>query len=295
MFKHRVMDRKKFLKNSLLIGTGVAGLSKLSARKKDSTYDKLMEDVGFNHLPIKEHKTMKSVYHPANTRGHANHGWLDTHHTFSFATYRNPERMNFGVLRVLNDDIVAGGRGFSKHPHDNMEIISIPMSGDLEHMDSMGNQAIIKQGDIQVMSAGTGIYHSEKNKNSDQEVRFLQIWLFPNKRSVTPRYDQISLADITLTNQLNQVLSPSKDDQGVWIHQDAWFHMGTYDKEVKETYCIKKEGNGLYTFVLEGEVRVNDQPLSKRDGYGVWDTEDVIIQSSPGAKILLMEVPMELR
>jgi hypothetical protein len=173
------MDRKKFLKNSLLMGAGISGLSKLSAKKSESTYDKLMDNVGFNHLPIKEEKTMKSVYHPAHSRGHANHGWLDTHHTFSFATYRNPERMNFGVLRVLNDDIVAGGRGFAKHPHDNMEIISIPMSGDLEHIDSMGNQAIIRQGDIQIMSAGTGIYHSEKNKNSKEEVRFLQIWVFP--------------------------------------------------------------------------------------------------------------------
>jgi redox-sensitive bicupin YhaK (pirin superfamily) len=287
------MDRKKFLRNSLLIGTGVAGLSKLSAAKK-STYDKLMDNVGFNHLPIKENKTMKSVYHQANTRGHANHGWLDTHHTFSFATYRNPERMNFGVLRVLNDDVVTGGRGFSKHPHDNMEIISIPMSGDLEHVDSMGNEAIIKEGDIQVMSAGTGIYHSEKNKNSQKEVRFLQIWLFPKKRGVEPRYDQISLRDITKKNQLNQVLSPSKEDQGVWINQDAWFHIGEYDKEIENTYCIKKASNGLYTFVLEGSVTIDGQQLSKRDGYGVWDTESVNIKTTPGSKILLMDVPMNL-
>lgn len=288
------MDRKKFLKNSLLIGSGIAGLSKLSDKKRNSTYDKLISDIGFNHLPLNEEKTMKSVYHPANSRGHANHGWLDTHHSFSFATYRNPERMNFGVLRVLNDDVVSGGRGFAKHPHDNMEIISIPMSGDLEHMDSMGNQAIIKQGDIQVMSAGSGIYHSEKNKNSKEEVRFLQIWLFPNKRGVDPRYDQISINKISRPNQLNQILSPSKDDQGVWIHQNAWFHMGEYSESKEESYCIKNSDNGLYTFVLEGKVTINDQKLSKRDGYGVWDTDQVSIKTTPGSKILLMDVPMQI-
>jgi len=292
--KKRKMDRKKFLKNSLLIGSGMAGLSKLSAKPKESTYDKLMDQVGFNHLPTNETKTLKSVYHPANSRGHANHGWLDTHHSFSFATYRNPERMNFGVLRVLNDDVVAGGRGFAKHPHDNMEIISIPMSGDLEHQDSLGNIGIIRSGDIQVMSAGTGVRHSEKNKNAKEEVRFLQIWVFPNKRGVQPRYDQLSISSITKLNQLNQVLSPSKEDQGVWIHQDAWFHMGEYDSENKETYCLKKPGNGIYTFVLEGEVKVNDQVLSKRDGYGVWETGEIEISSSAGAKILVMEVPMEI-
>lgn len=289
------MNRKKFLKNSLLVGTGIAGLNRLSAKsREESTYDKLKEEVGFNHLPTKEFKTMKSVYHPANTRGHANHGWLDTHHTFSFSTYRNPERMNFGVLRVLNDDIVAGGRGFNKHPHDNMEIISIPMSGDLEHQDSMGNQAIIKEGDIQVMSAGTGVTHSEKNKNSKDEVRFLQIWLFPKLRNVVPRYDQISIAKISKKNRLNQILSPYKDDQGVWIHQDAWFNMGSYDTHTEEKYKVHKPGNGIYTFVLEGEVCINEQSLSKRDGYGVWDTDEISITSSDGAKILVMEVPMQL-
>ena len=168
------------------------------------------------------------------------------------------------------------------------------MYGDLEHMDSMGNKAIIKEGDIQVMSAGSGIYHSEKNKNSKEEVRFLQIWLFPNKRSVNPRYDQISISDISKPNQLNQILSPSKEDQGVWIHQNAWFHMGEYTKQIEENYFIKSPENGLYTFVLEGEVIVNNQKLSKRDGYGVWDTDQVTIKSTPDTKILLMEVPMEI-
>ena len=173
---------------------------------------------------------MKTVIHKAETRGHANHGWLDSHHTFSFANYYDRERMHFGVLRVLNDDIVDAGMGFGTHPHDNMEIVSIPLEGDLEHKDSMGNVTVIKEGDVQVMSAGTGITHSEYNKNKDKEVKFLQIWLFPNKKNVTPRYDQISLRDIAKENEFYQILSPSKEDQGVWIHQDAWFHIGKFTK-----------------------------------------------------------------
>ena len=179
---------------------------------------------------------MKSVLHKANTRGHANHGWLDSHHSFSFANYYNPERMNFGVLRVLNDDIVAGGKGFGKHPHDNMEIISIPLEGDLEHKDSMGNTTTIKQGDVQVMSAGTGVFHSEYNKNSNQEVRFLQIWVFPDKKNVSPRYDQITLSNQNLKNQFYQILSPNSDDEGVWIHQNAWFHMGKLEAGFQSDY-----------------------------------------------------------
>lgn len=149
-----------------------------------STYDRLMDNIGFNHLPNNEIKTMNTVLHKANTRGNANHGWLNSYHTFSFANYHNPERMHFGVLRVLNDDTVAPGKGFGKHPHDNMEIISIPLEGDLKHEDSMGNKAIIKKGDVQVMSAGTGVYHSEFNSNEDAEVKFLQIWLFPKTKNV---------------------------------------------------------------------------------------------------------------
>jgi len=236
-----------------------------------------------------------TVLHKADTRGHADHGWLDSHHTFSFANYYNPERMHFGVLRVLNDDIVASGRGFGTHPHDNMEIISIPLSGDLEHKDSMGNTTVIKQGDIQVMSAGTGIQHSEYNKNSDQDVRFLQIWLFPNKRSVTPRYDQISLDTSKLKNNLLQILSPNADDEGVWIHQDAWFHLGHLDKDFKTTYALKnREKNGVYAFVLSGDVTIDGQALASRDGYGVWDTDKIEISAGSDARLLLMEVPMTL-
>ena len=292
------MNRKNFIKKSLLGAAGIAaGGSMLNAKNtksERSTYDKLMEQVGFNHLPNKEFKTMKSVLHKANTRGHANHGWLDSHHTFSFANYYNPERMHFGVLRVLNDDIVSPARGFGKHPHDNMEIISIPLEGDLEHKDSMGNVAVIKQGDVQVMSAGTGIFHSEYNKNKDKDVRFLQIWVFPNKKNATPRYDQITLKNQDLKNQFYQILSPNADDAGVWVHQNAWFHLGNLDKGHSEKYTLKDQKNGVYVFVLEGDVTVNDQALNKRDGYGVWDTDAITIKADSNAKVLLMDVPMTL-
>lgn len=237
---------------------------------------------------------MKTVLHKAASRGHADHGWLNSHHSFSFAGYHNPERMHFGVLRVLNDDQVAPGKGFGTHPHDNMEIISIPLEGDLEHKDSMGNVATIKEGDVQVMSAGTGIYHSEYNKNVDKPVKFLQIWVFPNKRNVEPRYDQISIRDIEKKNAFYQVLSPNPDDAGVWVHQDAWFHLGKFETGATDTYQIKKEGNGVYAFVLEGAVEINGQQLEKRDGLGLWDTESFDFKSLSDSRVLLMEVPMGL-
>jgi redox-sensitive bicupin YhaK (pirin superfamily) len=291
------MKRKDFLKKTLL-ATGLAAAPALllakNSEKVKSTYDKLMQQVGFNHLPNNEHKTMNTVFHPAQTRGHANHGWLNSHHTFSFANYHNPERMHFGVLRVLNDDEVQAGKGFGTHPHDNMEIISIPLAGDLEHKDSMGNVTVIKEGDVQVMSAGTGIFHSEYNKNADKDVKFLQIWLFPNAKNVTPRYDQMSIRDIEKDNELNQILSPSKDDAGVWIHQDAWFHLGKFNITTETNYAFKKEGNGLYVFVLDGKLTVGEQELNTRDGFGVWDTNEVKITAQPGARVLLMEVPMNI-
>ncbi|MCL9804777.1 pirin family protein [Flavobacterium amniphilum] len=235
------------------------------------------------------------VVHKANTRGNANHGWLQSFHTFSFANYFNPERMNFGVLRVLNDDTVSGGMGFGKHPHQDMEIISIPLEGDLEHQDSMGNKTVIKNGDIQVMSAGTGVQHSEYNKNADEAVKFLQIWVIPNKRGVAPRYDQITLNEEDRHNTLQQILSPNADDAGVWIHQDAWFHLGKFDKDFATEYQFKKEGNGLYVFVLNGDVTVNGQALNKRDGFGIWDIDTVTIKADSNAEVLLMEVPMEIK
>ena len=297
-FNQFVMDRKEFLKKSLLAGAmGAAIPSVFKANNETpsvSTYDKLMENVGYNHLPNQETSTMNTVLHKANTRGHADHGWLNSHHSFSFANYRNPERMNFGVLRVLNDDRVASGKGFGTHPHDNMEIISIPLSGDLEHKDSMGNVAVIKEGEVQVMSAGTGIHHSEYNRNPDKDVKFLQIWVFPKKRGVTPRYDQISIKEVEKENAFYQVLSPSAEDQGVWIHQDAWFHLGKFTAGNEDRYTIKKAGNGVYVFVLEGEVEIEGQKLERRDGFGIWEVESFNLKATADAKVLLMDVPMAI-
>ncbi|MFD2696999.1 pirin family protein [Mesonia sediminis] len=237
---------------------------------------------------------MQYIIHPSASRGQANHGWLKSRHSFSFAHYFNPERMHFGVLRVLNDDQVAGGMGFGTHPHDNMEIISIPLKGDLEHQDSMGNVAVIKEGDVQVLSAGTGITHSEKNKNQDQEVHFLQIWLFPRQQNVKPRYDQISVKDIAVKDEFYQILSPNKEDQGVWIHQDAWFHLGDFSQGVEKEYQLKQKENGVYVFVLEGNLEVEGQQLNPRDGMGIWETDSLRVKALSEARVLLMEVPMQL-
>lgn len=291
------MDRKDFLKKGLL-GTAIfaTGNALSSIIKNDIDELKTLEVVGFNHIQNTNSNIMaNTILHKADSRGHANHGWLDSHHTFSFANYYNPERMHFGVLRVLNDDYVSEGMGFGTHPHDNMEIISIPLEGDLEHKDSMGTVATIKHGDIQVMSAGTGIQHSEYNKNKEKPVKFLQIWVFPNKRNVTPRYDQITLNLKDRHNTLQQILSPNQDDAGVWIHQDAWFHLGSFDKDFKMDYKIKKQGNGVYAFVLKGDVSINGIALNQRDGLGIWDTDKFeITANSQDAEILLMEVPMAI-
>lgn len=230
--------------------------------------------------------------HKANTRGYANHGWLRSFHTFSFAGYHSDSRMHFGALRVLNDDTVAGGMGFGSHPHDNMEIISIPTFGDLLHKDSMGNETVIKQGDIQVMSAGSGISHSEMNANRDKEVRFFQIWLFPNKRNVTPRYDQQPIDVAAMQNNMLQILSPNQDDAGVWIHQDAWFSMGQLETGFQTSYTIKKQGNGVYAFVIDGDVTINGQALHSRDGLAIENIDQLSILANNQATLLLMEVPM---
>jgi Pirin-related protein len=236
---------------------------------------------------------LNSVLHKAETRGDANHGWLHSRHTFSFADYYDPERVHFGVLRVLNDDTVEAGMGFGTHPHDNMEIISIPLEGDLEHKDSMGTVSIIKHGDVQVMSAGTGITHSEYNKNKDRRVKFLQIWVIPNKRNVKPRYDQITLNVADRHNKFQQILSPNPDDEGVWIYQNAWFHLGHFDKGFVADYEIKAKGNGVYVFVLSGNITINDQKLNSRDGFGIWDVERFSVKADSEAEFLLMEVPMK--
>ena len=233
-----------------------------------------------------------SILHKAATRGDADHGWLHSRHTFSFADYYDPDRVHFGMLRVLNDDFVAAGQGFGTHPHDNMEIISIPLEGDLEHKDSMGNVSVIKRGDVQVMSAGTGITHSEYNRNKDKPVKFLQIWVIPNLRNVEPRYDQITLNVSDRHNKLQQILSPNPDDAGVWIYQKAWFHLGQFDKGFSSDYVLKEKGNGVYAFILSGDVTINNQELNSRDGFGIWDVDKLSIEANTDAELLLMEVPM---
>lgn len=237
---------------------------------------------------------MQTIYHRADSRGHADHGWLNSYHTFSFANYYDPSRMGFGVLRVLNDDTVHGGMGFGKHPHKDMEIISIPLEGDLKHGDSMGNEGIIKKGKVQVMSAGTGVVHSEQNANSEEEVKFLQIWVIPNKQGVTPRYDEISIVDNAKKNDFQQILSPNKDDDGVWIHQDAWFHIADFEKGVSKEYNVKKDGNGAYIFVIKGKAKIGDQILEKRDGYGISETSSFNLEALEDSEILIMDVPMAL-
>jgi quercetin 2,3-dioxygenase len=235
---------------------------------------------------------MKTVIHRASTRGHANHGWLKTFHTFSFANYHHPERIHFGMLRVLNDDWIAPGMGFGMHPHDNMEIITIPLSGVVEHKDSMGNHGTISAGEIQVMSAGSGIYHSEFNGSKTEELSLLQIWVFADKRNVEPRYEQISIRSLEKTNELYQIISPNPNDDGMWIHQKAWFNLGNLSAGWEGVYASKGQNSGVYFFVIEGSVRVNGIELDKRDGAGISEIQSFEIKASTDSKILIMEVPV---
>lgn len=291
------MKRKDFIRKGLL-GTGafIAGTAGATENRIEEL--RALEPMGFNHLPqaLDNWDMENTVIHRAATRGRANHGWLDSRHTFSFANYYHPERMHFGALRVLNDDHVEAGRGFGTHPHDNMEIVSIPLEGDLEHRDSMGNVAVIRHGEVQVMSAGKGITHSEFNKNPDAPVKFLQIWMFPKVRDVEPRYDQQALDPAARHNRLQQILSPSPDDAGVWVHQDAWWHLGRFDDGVEVRHALHRpETNGVYAFVISGEWTMNGAELGPRDGMGVWAVNALDLKArSEGAEILLMEVPMAL-
>ena len=237
---------------------------------------------------------MEKVFHSAKSRGSANHGWLNANYSFSFASYFNPTRMNFGALRVLNDDTISPGKGFGTHPHDNMEIITIPLKGDLEHKDSMGNIGVINEGEIQVMSAGTGIYHSEYNKNSDNFVNLLQLWVIPKKQDVKPRYGQISIRELKKKNSFYQVLSPYPQDDGMWIHQDAWFHLGDFEELTSIDYVLKQKGNGVYVFVIEGVFKVANENLRKRDALGIWNTNKISFEAKCKSQVLLVEVPMKI-
>lgn len=234
---------------------------------------------------------MKTLIHKSETRGHVNHGWLDAHHSFSFGQWYNPERVHFGKLRVLNDDIVKAGFGFGKHPHDNMEIITIPLSGALEHKDSTGGHGIIAKNDVQVMSAGSGIEHSEFNHSKTEDVNLFQLWIFTNQKDVAPRYDQQTFSAADRQNKFQTVVSPFGND-GLWIYQDAWISLGNFDAENLSSYQVKKQGNGIYLLVIEGEVEIDGNILSKRDAIGIWDTDAINILSKTNTEILLVEVPM---
>lgn len=236
---------------------------------------------------------MQTVIHTSESRGHANHGWLDTYHTFSFGMYHDPSRMHFGMLRVLNDDFVIGGAGFGKHGHDNMEIISIPLQGSLAHSDSTGNEGIISTGDVQIMSAGSGIQHAEYNASETELVNFLQLWIFPKERNINPRYDQMSIAKQDVHNQFRNIVSSEKKDNTLWINQDAELYLGEFDIATDVTHTLKSANHGVYVFVIEGALTIGDITLNKRDGMGIYDIESVLMRIQDQSKILLIEIPMK--
>lgn len=235
---------------------------------------------------------MKHIFHKSNSRGQANHGWLLAKHSFSFASWYNPERIHFGALRVLNDDIVAPGMGFGKHPHDNMEIITIPLRGALRHEDSMGFSEVIRAGEVQVMSAGSGIYHSEYNASTSEDINLFQIWIFPNKQQVEPRYDQISYSLKDAENKFLQLVSPFPSDEGTWIYQNAWIHLASISKDKTCEYQLKDSNNGVYLMVIDGAFELENNVLQERDAIGIWETENIHIKAIHSGKVLAIEVPM---
>lgn len=233
---------------------------------------------------------MKTVFHSANSRGHADHGWLNAKHSFSFASWYNPERIHFGMLRVLNDDIVAGGMGFGKHPHDNMEIITIPLAGSIQHEDSMGFSEVIQAGEVQVMSAGTGIYHSEYNPSPNEELNLFQIWIFPNQKQVAPRYAQRKYE--LINGAFTTLVGPEKSGIATWIHQDAWLSMGMFDTDATISYVLNNPNNGAYIMLIEGAIQIGEQVLQQKDAIGISNTSQIEIKIQQKAKILVIEVPM---
>lgn len=237
---------------------------------------------------------MTAELYPANERGRADHGWLQANFSFSFANYFNPKRIQFGMLRVLNDDTIGAGAGFGTHPHDNMEIITIPLEGGLQHRDSMGNEGIIRFGEVQVMSAGTGVLHSEMNASKTEQAKTLQLWVFPEKQNVAPRYDQKKFDLESHRNHFVNVVSPSDKNDGnaLWVYQQTFFNLGIFDAKNSVTYRIKIPGNGVYLFLLEGEIVIGGQTLQKRDAIGITGTDDFEIQINQESKILLIEIPM---
>lgn len=284
---------------------GLAGITpSLLAKENDelalptASNDDSFAAVGFEHLPYQPNQedVMKNIIiHRADSRGYADHGWLKTHHTFSFSNYYHPERVHFGALRVLNDDTIAGGMGFGTHPHQNMEIVTIPLVGDLAHKDSTNRAEIIRQGDVQIMSAGTGIYHSEFNANKDSLVQLLQIWVLPKLRNIQPRYDQKTFSLTDRINDFQLVVSPNENDEAIWINQDAYFTLGAFDANFAKTYTLRQPAtNGMYLFVISGNVSAAGQMLQQRDAMGIWDIKELAIKADTKAEFLIMEIPMQV-
>lgn len=237
---------------------------------------------------------MKTIVHRAENRGHANHGWLNAKHSFSFANWYDPNKIHYGALRVLNDDEVAGGMGFGKHPHENMEIITLVQEGALEHRDSMGNGSVMRANDVQVMSAGKGVFHSEMNANKDEAVKLFQIWVFPDKDNVIPRYDQKTFEPSGRKNQWQEIIKPDTQPEGeaIFIHQQAWFNLADLDHETHLTYTSKKEGNGAYVLVIDGDVEINGEKLKRRDAIGISEYTSFTVNASSNARVLVMDIPM---
>lgn len=235
---------------------------------------------------------MKTIIHRAKDRGHANHGWLDAHHSFSFADWYDEKKVHFGMLRVLNDDTIAPGSGFGMHPHDNMEIVTIPLKGTLEHKDNMGNTGQIRYGEIQAMSAGTGVLHSEYNPSKTEETKLFQVWILPKVKNIEPRYEQKSFSLEERKNKFQLIVSPEKQENTMWINQDAFFSLGNFEKGFSINYLLKLKGNGIYLMVIEGKVSSAGATLEKRDAIGISETETVKIEAVENSEILVIEVPM---
>lgn len=235
---------------------------------------------------------MKTILHKANNRGHADHGWLNAHHSFSFASWYDPSRVHFGLLRVLNDDVVAPGMGFGTHPHDNMEIVTIPLEGVLEHKDSMGNTEVLRSGEVQSMSAGAGITHSEYNHSKSEYLKLLQIWVFPKERNIKPRYEQQKYNESQIKNTLFPIVSPDKQEGSMWINQDAYFNLGKLDKGFSLDYKMKNSAHGAYVFLIEGKIDVAGTVLEKRDGIGITEADFFSVKAIEDSFVLVIEVPV---
>ena len=235
---------------------------------------------------------METIIHRADERGHADHGWLDAHHSFSFANWYDPSRIHFGMLRVLNDDKVAAGQGFGMHPHNDMEIVTIILSGALEHRDNMGNGSVIRPGDVQVMSAGTGVHHSEFNPSDKEFTTLFQLWIFPKEKGIKPRYDQKSFSTERHVNKIQAVASGFGKEDELYIHQDAVISLGNLEKGATVSYPIAKTGNGAYVMVIQGQVEVDGKTLNKRDAIGISSTHEFSIHALDQAELLIVDVPM---